>query len=84
MPAAYRGEDWSMISNVRVQALNGYGVQQEYSVDLWQGVTMPSQAYVVPTDGGPRDDRPIRKGTKVYERVIAAARLKYRREHEPD
>lgn len=65
-----------MILDVRVLVDNGYGVKQEYSVDVWQGWSLPSLAYVVPNNGGPRDTRPIRRGTKVYKRVVEAAKAK--------
>lgn len=68
-----------MIADIRVHVRNGYGVLQEYSVDLWQGWSMPSDAYVVPNSGGKRHYQPIRRRTKVYARVIEAARLELAR-----
>lgn len=67
-----------MISDVRVKVPNGYGVMQTYSVDLWQGFTMPSPVYLVCNEGGPRSDKKIRRGTKVYARAINAAKVKVR------
>lgn len=61
-------------ADIRVTVKNGYGVPQEYSVDLWHGYSIPSTAYIVPNAGGERCKRPIRRGTKVYNRVIIAAR----------
>lgn len=62
--------------DVRVKTMNGYGVMQEYSVDVWHGWSSPSQVYVVPKSGGPRFDRAIRNGTKVHARAIEEAKAK--------
>jgi hypothetical protein len=63
-----------MHMDVRVTVKNGYGVAQEFSVDLRHGDDPPSSAYAVPNKGGPRSDRRIRRGTKVLAAVIEAAR----------
>jgi hypothetical protein len=67
-----------MIADIRVIAKNGHRVWQQYSVDLWEGTSLPSQAYVM-FSGGIRHNKPIRRGTKVYAGVIAAAREEVRR-----
>jgi hypothetical protein len=65
-----------MHCDVRVTVPNGYGVMQPYSVDVWWGDTMMSTAYVML--GSVRAERPIRKGTKVFARVVEAAKDKVR------
>lgn len=64
------------MKDIRVKTTNGYGVTQEYSVDVWQGFSMASQVYVVPNNGGSRFDAPIRQGTKVHQRAVDAAKAK--------